>query len=79
MASEVTVYWRPGCPFCTMLTSSLDRPGVSYERRKIWDDPDAAAFVRSVANGDETGPTVTVGETSMINPRAAAVLAVMSA
>jgi len=42
--------------------------GVEYQAVNIWDDPDAAAFVRSVANGNETVPTVTVGSTSMVNP-----------
>jgi inosine-uridine nucleoside N-ribohydrolase len=34
----------------------------------IWRDPDAAAFVRSVADGNETVPTVTVAGHSMVNP-----------
>ncbi len=34
----------------------------------IWDDPSAAAFVRSVANGNETVPTVTVGTAAFVNP-----------
>ena len=37
-------------------------------KHNIWDDPDAAAYVRSVASGNETVPTVTVGERSMVNP-----------
>ncbi len=42
--------------------------GIEYAAINIWDDPDAAAFVRSVANGNETVPTVTVGSTSLVNP-----------
>lgn len=71
----VTVYWRPGCPFCGALFRGLDQLGVSYETRNIWEEPDAAAFVRSVANGNETVPTVTVGDTPMVNPQPDAVLA----
>lgn len=64
----VTVYWRPGCPFCSMLSRDLARAGLTYESRNIWEDPDAAAFVRSVARGNETVPTVTVGDTALVNP-----------
>lgn len=67
-APTVTLYWRPGCPFCSRLTAGLRAAGIEYEAVNIWDDPDAAAFVRSVANGNETVPTVTVGSTSVVNP-----------
>ena len=75
---EVTVYWRPGCPFCTSLHAELTRAGIEFRRVNIWDDPDAAAFVRSVARGNETVPTVTVGDVAMVNPRASQVAAVLA-
>nr|AGC72393.1 hypothetical protein [uncultured bacterium A1Q1_fos_15] len=46
----------------------MKRSGLDYERVNIWENPDAAAFVRSVARGNETVPTVTVGDVSMVNP-----------
>lgn len=73
----VTVYWRPGCPFCMMLDRGLNKLGIETERRNIWDDPEAAATVRSIANGNETVPTVVVGEYAMVNPSAKEVLAAM--
>jgi glutaredoxin-like protein len=76
-STEVVVYWRPGCPFCSMLISRLDSLGLSYAMRNIWDDPDAAAFVRSVAGGNETVPTVTVGDVAIVNPRPGEVLAAL--
>lgn len=66
--TPVTVYWRPGCGFCAMLLRSLERADLAFERRNIWEDEDAAAFVRSVADGNETVPTVTVGDHAMVNP-----------
>ena len=66
--SEVVFYWRPGCPFCSRLEGALARANVPMAKRNIWDDPDAAAFVRSVADGNETVPTVTVGDRSYVNP-----------
>ena len=51
-----------------MLQRSLDGNDIAYEARNIWEDPDAAAFVRSVAGGNETVPTVVVGDKAMVNP-----------
>ncbi|HSL58477.1 MAG TPA: glutaredoxin domain-containing protein [Acidimicrobiales bacterium] len=75
---EVTVYWRPGCMFCSSLRLRLDRAGVPHRLVNIWDDPDGAAFVRSVARGNETVPTVAVGEVALVNPSLHEVLAVAS-
>ncbi|MDQ0381424.1 glutaredoxin domain-containing protein [Amycolatopsis thermophila] len=69
-----TVYWRPGCPYCSRLLGDLDRIGLPVNKVNIWEDADAAARVRAVAGGNETVPTVVVGDTAMVNPRAGAVL-----
>ena len=71
----ITVYWRPGCPFCVRLRHGLARAGLKTSEVNIWDDPLAAEFVRSVANGNETVPTVTVGSASFVNPSVRQVLA----
>jgi len=73
-AAQVTFYWRPGCPFCRSLAGGLQQAGVEFEPVNIWEDPNAAAFVRSVANGNEVVPTVTVGGTSIVNPSPAEVV-----
>jgi len=70
----VVVYWRPGCGFCSSLLRKLDASGLTFERRNIWEDDDASAFVRTVANGNETVPTVRVGEMALVNPSAGDVL-----
>jgi len=64
----ITFYWRPGCGFCMGLERRLDGLGVPLDKRNIWEDADAAAVVRSVANGNETVPTVVVGDLAMVNP-----------
>jgi mycoredoxin len=66
--SDVVVYWRPGCWFCSRLLRDLADAGIEPELRNIWEDPEAAAFVRSVARGYETVPTVTVRGTALVNP-----------
>lgn len=77
MADEVTFYWRPGCGFCVMLRQRLESAGVHLDARNIWEDGDAAAFVRSVARGNETVPTVVVAGQAMVNPSADRVLSLL--
>lgn len=72
---DITVYWRPGCPFCMSLRRSLRRAGVETTEVDIWSDPDAAAIVRGAAQGNETVPTVEVGGRFLVNPSAGEVMA----
>jgi glutaredoxin len=62
------IYWRPGCTFCVRLRLALGTAG----QRAIWvnvrRDPEASARVRSVNDGDETVPTVFVGDDHRTNP-----------
>ncbi|WP_114907977.1 glutaredoxin domain-containing protein [Ornithinimicrobium murale] len=70
---EVVVYWRPGCQYCMRLKSSL---GDMRERARwvnIWQDDEAAAFVRSVNDGNETVPTVVIDGEAHTNPDPATV------
>lgn len=77
-AAPVTVYWRPGCGFCSSLFRSLEHSEVDHDRVDIWEDEDGAAFVRSVANGNETVPTVRVGDVALVNPTGRDVLAALA-
>ncbi len=72
--SGVTVYWRPGCPFCSRLRRDLRGLGLPVTEINIWDDPSATAVVRAAANGNETVPTVIIGSTALVNPSARAVV-----
>ncbi|MFJ4920917.1 glutaredoxin domain-containing protein [Streptomyces sp. NPDC088725] len=64
----MVLYWRPGCTYCMKLRFRLMFTRLRYTKVNIWRNRDAAAFVRSVANGNETVPTVTVGPKTMVNP-----------
>lgn len=79
MGDDVIFYWRPGCGFCAVLRQRLVASGVALDERNIWSDDDAAAFVRSVARGHETVPTVVVRGTALVNPPAARVLDLLRA
>ena len=74
----VVFFWRPGCGFCSMLRRALVSEGVTLDERDIWQDEDAAAFVRSVARGHETVPTVVAAGVAMVNPMPDEVLAVLA-
>ena len=74
-----TVYWRPGCIFCSMLRRRLRKLGVETTEVNIWDDPEAAATVRSFADGNETVPTVVFNGVGLVNPSAKEVQRLISA
>ena len=78
MIEEIDLYWRPGCGFCTMLNRKLEKLGVPMRKHNIWEAPADAAYVRSVANGTETVPTVAVGDTALVNPSANQVMALLA-
>jgi glutaredoxin-like protein len=66
--SEIVMYTRPGCPFSAKLRAKLALARIPYTKVDIWQDPEAAAVVRSVNDGNELVPTVRVGEVFLSNP-----------
>jgi mycoredoxin len=74
----VTVYTRSGCGFSVSLIRGLERWGLPFRTVDIWQDPDGAAFVRSVADGNETVPTVLVEDLALVNPGPRDVLRVVA-
>jgi mycoredoxin len=76
--SPVTVYWRPGCGFCSSLLRGLERYELGFDQVDIWEDEAGADFVRSVARGNETVPTVRIGDVALVNPSASDVLSVVA-
>lgn len=64
----VTVYWRPGCPFCARLRMAVrsDRGAIRWVN--IWEDDDGRAYVASVNDGNETVPTVVIDGVPQTNP-----------
>lgn len=66
--APVVIHWRPGCGFCSALLQGVEQTPLRYDTVNIWEDEEAAAFVRSVADGNETVPTVRVGDVALVNP-----------
>ncbi len=64
----IEVFWRPGCPFCASLEKAIKKSKIPTTKHNIWENPEAAAYVRSVADGNEVVPTVRIGDTARVNP-----------
>ncbi|NML50162.1 hypothetical protein HHL19_10855 [Streptomyces sp. R302] len=62
------VYWRPGCSFCIRLRLRLGTRARRAYWVNIWRDPEAAAAVRAVNDGNETVPTVFLDGRAHTNP-----------
>lgn len=60
-----------------MLRRQLDHLGIERVEHNIWDDPADAAIVRQHADGNETVPTVVVGDVGLVNPSADQLLQVL--
>ncbi|SED51977.1 glutaredoxin domain-containing protein [Ruania alba] len=65
---RVIIYWRPGCMYCSRLRRRLGSARRSATWVNIWADDEAAAFVRSVNQGNETVPTVVLEGEAHTNP-----------
>lgn len=64
----IEVFWRPGCPFCLKLRATLRLRNVQARWTNIWEDDEARQFVRQANGGNETVPTVKVGDRVLTNP-----------
>jgi hypothetical protein len=73
----VEVFWRPGCPFHAGLGRGLDEAGVPTNLHNIWENPEDAAVVRSITDGEETVPTLIIGPVALVNPSAELVMATL--
>jgi len=65
---RVVIYWRRGCPFTKRLRMVVGKRGAKAVWVDIWADPDGAAYVRSVNDGNETVPTVVIDGKPHTNP-----------
>ncbi len=60
------------------LERSLNKLDLPLNKKNIWDSKKYAATVRSIADGNETVPTVVIGDAKMVNPSAKQVLQALS-
>ena len=60
----VTMYSTPWCGYCHRLRSQMDRAGITYDVVDIEQQPEAAAVVEKVNNGNQTVPTLVYADGS---------------
>jgi mycoredoxin len=74
MSESVTVYSTPWCGYCHRLAGQLKREGIAFRVVDIEQSPEAAAFVETVNEGNQTVPTVVFSDGSALtNPTLAEV------
>jgi mycoredoxin len=74
--TSLTMYSTSWCGYCRRLKTQLDREGIGYTEVNIEQDPESAAFVERVNNGNQTVPTVLFPDGSALtNPSLAQVKA----
>ncbi|WP_409484340.1 glutaredoxin domain-containing protein [Arsenicicoccus dermatophilus] len=66
--SDVVVYWRPGCGYCSRLRQTLGDLADRATWVDVWTDEQASAYVRSVNDGNEVVPTVVMDGVPVTNP-----------
>jgi len=64
----VTVYWRPGCPYCNRMLRVLVRDDIDFMAINIWEDNEGAEALKAITGGNETVPTVVIGDMKLVNP-----------
>lgn len=73
-AGTVTMFTTTWCGYCRTLKAAMTREGIEFSEVNIEDVPDAADFVRTVNNGNQTVPTLLFPDGSAaINPSLAEV------
>ncbi|MEU6079444.1 mycoredoxin [Streptomyces sp. NPDC047108] len=74
MQGTVTMFSTTWCGYCRRLKGQMDREGIAYTEINIEQDPDSAAFVEKVNNGNQLVPTVLFHDGSALpNPSLAQV------
>jgi mycoredoxin len=72
--APVTMYSTTWCGDCRRAKRYFQEWGIAYEEIDIERTPGAAEQVMAWANGKRVVPTITVGDTVLVNPRAGALM-----
>jgi len=68
-AGHITMYTTSWCGYCRRLKTQLKAAGIGYNEVNIEENPQAAEYVASVNNGNQTVPTVVYPDgTAATNP-----------
>ena len=61
MPEQVTIYTKPGCPFCAKDKQDLEERGVPYKELNIEDNPKVAEEVMRLSGGQGIVPILITG------------------
>jgi glutaredoxin len=62
VADKVTIYTKPGCPYCAAAKRSLDKKGIEYEEFNARADRAALHRMLDLNGGRRRVPTIVEGE-----------------
>lgn len=62
MPQQVTIYTKPGCPFCAAAKQDLEERGVPYKELSIQDNPKVAQEVMRLSKGEGIVPILVIGD-----------------
>jgi mycoredoxin len=78
--TNFVMYSTQWCGYCKRLKSMLNADGITFTEIDLEQDPDAAAIVERVNNGNQTVPTLVFSDgEAMTNPSVAKVKEKLSA
>ncbi len=62
MTKSVTIYTKPGCPFCMAVKADLKLKGVEYIEHSVKADPQRLEEMLRLNGGQRKVPTIVDGE-----------------
>lgn len=57
-ATEVTIYIKPGCPYCAAAMQDLKNRGVAYTELDVKSDKSIATKAKELAGGKKVVPVI---------------------
>jgi len=60
--SDVTVFTKPGCPYCAAAKDDLEQRGLSYEEHNVKADKAALGRMLELNGGRRQVPTILQGD-----------------
>ncbi len=63
---EVTIFTKPGCPYCAAAKEEFRRRGVQYEEYNVREDPTALRRMLELNGGQHRVPTIVEGNKATV-------------
>jgi glutaredoxin 3 len=60
--SDVTIFTKPGCPYCAAAKEDLQKKGIAYVEHNVQADPAALRRMQELNGGRRHVPTLVRGD-----------------